>query len=237
MVLRPRNGQLIVISSLEVVLNGGEEQDIPLIQYRLPYSFVIASRLPPRTRSHAEDMDAVDAVDPRPSKLRRTDPGCVGRVGGRLSQGVGPSHPAELSSGDSGGPTNNIPSGTSDPPAASMDNCQLASSEEALISSRQRRQTLNTADDEEAADSRDLVIHRVVPNRGPTIGGPDICIWGSNFPTDNLPLYARFGDNFAHAVGMLSPSFGKHLIASRFLNYLTCSCALSRKLVPQALFQ
>ena len=147
----------------------------------------------------------MDAVDPRPSKLPRTGSGRVGHVGNPLSQGNGPSGLAELSSGDSRGPTNNILSGTSEPPAAPMDNHHPACSAEALISSHQRPQTVNAADDEEA-DARGLVIHNLFPNQGPTVGGKDIYIWGSNFPTDILPLYARFGDNFAHAVGMLSPS-------------------------------
>ena len=102
--------------------------------------------------------------------------------------------------------------------------------------SRQHHQTINAAS-EETADVQGVVVEKVVPNRGPTSGGPEVCILGSNFPTDQVPLYARFGDNFARAVGMLSPSFGKYLIASRFFICLTCSCALSHKLVFQARLQ
>jgi hypothetical protein len=103
--------------------------------------------------------------------------------------------------------------------------------------SGQYHQAVNAADDEGAADGRDLVIEKVVPNRGPKTGGPEIGIWGSNFPTNYMPLYARFGDNFARAVSMLPPSFGIYLIASRILKCLTCSCAVSRTLVFQAQLQ
>lgn len=194
------------------------------------------SKLPPRARSQAEDVDAVDAgaMVPPPFKLPRTGPGRFGRVGNPVSQGVGPFRLDELSSGNSRGPTDHISSGTSGPPAAPVDNYHPVSSAGILMSSRQ---TVNTADDEGAADWRALVIEKIVPNRGPVPGGPEICIWGSNFPIDHMPLYARFGDNFARAVGMLSLSFGKHLIAPRFFKCLTYSCALSRQLVLQVQLQ
>ena len=193
------------------------------------------SKLPPRARSQAGDVDAVDvdAIVPPPFKLPRTGSSRVGRVGNPVSQGVGPFRLDELSSGDSRGPTGHISSGTSGPPAALVETYHPVSFAGILMSSRQCPPTVNTADDEEAADWRALVIEKIVPNRGPVPGGPEICIWGSNFPTDHMPLYAKFGDNFARAVGMLTPSFGKYLIASRFFKCLTCSCALSRQLVLQ----
>ena len=189
-----------------------------------------------RTRDQAEDLDAVDAVVPSPSKLPRTGASRVSRVENPVSQGAGPSGLDELSSGDSRGPTNNISSGTSDPPSA-LDNHHPSSSAGAPMPSFQPNQAVNAASDEETADGRNLVIERVFPNRGPMIGGQDIILLGSNFPTDQVPLYASFGDNFTRAVCLLSPSFGEYLIASRYLNILTCSCALCRKLVLQAWFQ
>jgi hypothetical protein len=45
-----------------------------------------------------------------------------------------------------------------------------------------------------------------------------------------MPLYARFGDNFAPVVGALSSSFGKHLITFRSLKNPTCSRAVCRRL-------
>ena len=66
--------------------------------------------------------------------------------------------------------------------------------------SRQGCQVLNTASDRETADGQEAVIEGTNPSRGPTTGGPVIWISGSNFPA--APLYVRFGDNFAHAVGV-----------------------------------
>ena len=83
-----------------------------------------------------------------------------------------------------------------------------SSPEEALVPSHQCRQTVSTAIVEEAADGWNPVIERINPSQGPTAGRPDIWISGSNFPTGLMPLYVRFGDNFAHAVGVRSPSLG-----------------------------
>ena len=71
---------------------------------------------------------------------------------------------------------------------------------------QQSHQIVNTAGVEETADWPDLVIERTNPSRGPTTGGPEIWISGSNFPTGLTSLYVRFGDKFARAVGVLSPS-------------------------------
>ena len=81
-----------------------------------------------------------------------------------------------------------------------------APSAEAVLPSHQFRQTVNTPSSEGTADWRDLVIDGANPSRGPTTGGPEIWISGSNFPTGLMLLYVRFGDNFARAVGVLSPS-------------------------------
>jgi len=69
--------------------------------------------------------------------------------------------------------------------------------------SRQSRQTVIATSNEETTDGRDTVIERINPSQGPTTGGPEIWISGSNLPTGLTPLYARFGDNFAIAVGVL----------------------------------
>ena len=192
------------------------------------------TRLPPRTRNQAEDVDGVDGVVPPPSKLPRTDSGRVSRVENPVSQGAGPS--GLDASGDSRGPTSNTSPGASEPLTA-VDNHHPSSPAEAPEPSYLLHKAVNAASDEEAVDGRDLVIEGVFPDRGPTTGGPKICILGSNFPTDQMPLYASFGDNFARAVRLLSPSFGYHLIASRYFKCLTRSGALCRKLVFQARFQ
>ena len=192
--------------SLEVILNGGPEQNVPFIQYKLPYFFSIVSKLPSRTRQPAADVDAVGPMVPPPPGLPRRYSGRAGRVGNRASQSTGPSGPETHSSGDSRGPTNSVPSGTSENPVPPMDNRHPVSPAEALVPSHQRRQTVNTASVEGTEDGRDLVIERTNPSRGPTTGGPEIWISGSNFPTGLTSLYVRFGDNFARAVGVLSPS-------------------------------
>jgi len=190
-------------------------------------------KLPPRARIQAEDGDDVDDVVLPAPKLPRTRPGRDSRVSNTTLQSTGRSGVEELPSRHSRRPINSTPSSTSRHPVPSVDNHCPAPSAETLISSRQCRQTTNTADDEEVADGRNLVVEKVVPDRGPKAGGPEIYIWGSNFP-DHVPLYARFGDNFARAVGMLSSSFGKYLIVSSFLKCLPCSRADSRPRVFQA---
>ena len=143
---------------------------------------------------------------PPPSKLPKTGTRRVRRVEKPVSQGAGPSGLDELSSGDSRGPTNNISSGTSDQPVA-MDNYNPTFPAEVPMPSHRPHHAV-AASDEETADGQDLIIEWVSPPRGPMIGGQQIFILGSNFPTDQMPLYASFGDNFARAVCVLSPSFG-----------------------------
>ena len=71
---------------------------------------------------------------------------------------------------------------------------------------RQPLQAVNAARDE-TADGRNVLILQANPCRGPITGGTEIWISGENFPTDQRPLYARFGDNFARGVGVLSLLF------------------------------
>ena len=145
---------------------------------------------------------------PPPSKRPRKCSGRVGRVGNPASQSVGPSGVEELSAGYPTGPTNGTPSGTRRHPVPSVDNHHPASPAEASIPSCQHRQAVNAANDE-AADGQGVVVERVNPKQGPTTGGPEIWISGSNFPTDLRPLYVRFGGNATRAVGVLSSSFVK----------------------------
>ncbi len=168
------------------------------------------SKLPPRTRHQAGDADTVDAVVLPLPKLPRTDSGSIGRVENPASQSTGPSGLGTLSSGDSRGLIHSATSGTSENPVPFVDNRHSASSAEPLIPSQQCHQTVDTAGFEETADWRDLVIDRTNPSQGPTTGGPEIWISGSNFPTGLTSLYVRFGDNFARAVGVLSPSLEKN---------------------------
>jgi len=168
-------------------------------------------------------------VVPPPHKLPKTGSGRANRDRNQASQRAGPPGPDELASGDPRGPEINISPGTSVPPAPPVDTHHPASPVEAPMPSQQGRQVLNAASDRETADGQEAVIERTNPSRGPTTGGPEIWISGSNFPAGLL--YARFGDNFAHAVGVVSPSFGKHLISSRSFKNPTCSLAVCRELV------
>jgi hypothetical protein len=157
-------------------------------------------------RDQAEDIDAVGAVVPPPHKPPRAGSARAGSVRNPAPQRAGPSGSDELSSGDSRDPASSISSGTSEPLQPPVDNHQPASPTEAHIPSHQYLQAPNVASDEGTADGWDAVIQRVNPSRGPMTGGLDIWIVGSNFPTGEL--YARFGDNFAHTVGVLSLPLG-----------------------------
>ncbi len=177
-------------SSLEVVLNGGV---LPL-EYELPYSFIIVPKLPSRTRNRAIDVnDADDMVQP-PYKLPRTS---SGPVGSQASQGVFPPRPDNLSS------TDPSPSGISDPHVAPVDNHRLVSPAGAPVPTRRWRHVVKAVRDE-TAEGRNIVVRNANPRRGPMAGGTEIWIWGSDFPTDWMPFYARFGDNFTRVVGVPS---------------------------------
>ena len=127
-------------------------------------------------------------------------------AGNPASQSTGPSGPNPTSSGNSRGSTNSIPPGASESLVPPMDNRHPVPPAEVVMPSHQCRQTVSTPSGEEITDLRDLVIDGANPSRGPTTGGPEIWISGSNFPTGLMLLYVRFGDNFARAVGVLSPS-------------------------------
>ena len=182
------------ISSLEVVLNGGTEQ---IIQYELPYSFVIVPELPSRTRYRDINVDEVEEVASPPYKMPRMG---SGRVGSSASQRTCPPRPDNISTQGSTGP---ISFGNSEPPSSPVESHHLASPAEASMPSRRRHHAVNAARSE-TADGRNVVVMQTNPRRGPMTGGTEIWIWGSDFPTDPMPLYARFGDNFARVVGVLS---------------------------------
>ena len=233
MVLGPMYGRLMRYSSLKVILNGGPEQNSPLIEHELPYSFSIVTRLPPQPRSRGE---VVGDVAPPPTKRPRTRSRRAGRAGNAAPQSVVSSDPDEISFGDSRGSTNNIPLGTSENLVPPMEHRHPAPPAEAAMPPHQCRQTVNTPSGEETVDGLNLVIERINPCQGPTAGGPEIWISGSNFPTHLMPLYARFGDNCAHVVGV-RPQFGNHLTASRSLFYLACSRVVCLRPMFRAWFQ
>ena len=195
------------------------------------------TRLPPRTRNQGEDVETVGDATPPPNKRPRTRSGHAGRAGNPAPQSTVSSGRDDLSSGDSRGSTNGIPPGTSQNPVPPMNDFHPAPPAEAVMPSHQYHQTVNTPSGEETADGRNLVIESINPSQGPTAGGPEIWISGSNFPTGLIPLYAKFGDNFAYVVGVRPPSFGKYLTTSRSFANLTCSRVVCLKQMFRARFQ
>ena len=84
---------------------------------------------------------------------------------------------------------------------------------------------------EDPMDGQNAVIEGTNPGRGPTTGGIEIYIYGTNLPNSSTPLYARFGENVTRVV---SPSEllrvpGSNLVLSRTpfsLAYYPVSCRL-----------
>ena len=132
------------------------------------------------------NVEKGNEVVPPPFKLPR-----IGswRVGSPASQGVCAPRPDNISTEGSTGPMSFRISGS---PFSSVANHRLPSPV-----------AVNAARNE-TADGRNIVIVQANPRRGPMTGGTEIWIWGSDFPTDLMPLYARFGDNFTRVVGVLS---------------------------------
>ena len=95
---------------------------------------------------------------------------------------------------------------------APADNPRLSSPMEVPMPSSQ---PVAATVEEEATDGRDPELQEANPSRGPTTGGLQIWIEGSDFPTGLMPLYARFGDNFARVVSTLFLLFDHYLIERR----------------------
>ena len=140
------------------------------------------------------NIDGVEDVVSPPYKLGSW------RVGSPASQRACPPRPDNISIHGSIGP---ISLGISEPPVSPVESHHLASPAEAPIPSRRRHHAVNAARGETAV-GRNVLVKQCNPRRGPMTGGTEIWIWGSDFPTDPMPLYARFGDNFARVVGVLS---------------------------------
>ena len=84
---------------------------------------------------------------------------------------------------------------------------------------------------EDPMDGQDAVIKGTNPGRGPTTGGIEICIYGTNLPNGSTSLYARFGKNVARVVSTseLLRVSGFNLVSSRppfSLAYHPVSCRL-----------
>ena len=198
-----------MIHSLEVTLNKHTDQVIPFIQYELPYSFDVVTKLPPRPRNEGEGGDDVDDVDSHPHRAPIMVADRASRVGPTAPQSVGPSSQGQLSSGDSRRPTDSTSSHSNERLMDPTDNPRLPSPREVAIRPRQ------PVTEEETTLGTDPILQEANPSRGPTTGGLQIWIEGSDFPADLTPLYARFGDNFARVVGTLFVSFDHRLIEPR----------------------
>lgn len=169
-----------------------EQQASPIVRFRLPYTFNIVAK---RTRDQLEleDGDNLPAAPRR--NTRRKIPHDNGSATSCSTQG-------QLSSGSSGNldNTGSVPSQTINtalPPTSIQDRASPVPHAE---SSRSIRVSAPSATVEENIDGQDAVIEGTNPGRGPTMGGLEIWIYGSNLPDGSRPLYARFGENVTRVV-------------------------------------
>ena len=172
-----------------------------MVRFRLPYTFNIVAK---RTRDQFELEDGGNLPAPPRRNIRRKSARDNGFARTATSCSVRPSTQDERTSGSSGGLDNvgSIFSQTNNPnflPTGVQDRASPAAHAE---SSRSTRIPLPSAIVEETTDRRDTVIEGTNPGRGPTTGGIDILIYGSNLPDGSRPLYARFGDNVARVVSV-----------------------------------
>ena len=176
-----------------------ERQASPIVRFRLPYTFNIVAK---RTRDQLEleDGDNLPAAPRR--NTRRKVPHDNSSVGTATSCSAGASTQGHLSSGSSGSldNTGSVPSQTINtalPPTSIQDRASPVPHAE---SSRSIRVSAPSATVEGSIDGQDAVIEGTNPGRGPTTGGLEIWIYGSNLPDGSRPLYARFGENVTRVV-------------------------------------
>ena len=172
-----------------------------MVRFCLPYTFNIVAK---RTRDQFELEDEGNLPAPPRRNTRRKVPRENGFVRTATSCSVRPSTQDQRSSDSSGGLDNvvSIFSQTNNPnllPAGVQDRVSPAAQAEL---SRSTRILLPSATVQETMDGRDAVIEGTNPGRGPTTGGLDIWIYGSNLPDDSRPLYARFGNNVTRVVSV-----------------------------------
>ena len=176
------------IISLEVLLCEQEPQDPFTIQYCLPYTFNVVAK---RNREQSPPQRQTRRKTNHHNGPARPATSCSGR----------PSSQDRLSSGSSGGHGN--VTGTSQlnnptvPPASTQD---LASPPPHADSFRPVGISAPPATVEDPMDGQNAVIEGTNPGRGPTTGGIEIWIYGTNLPNGSTPLYARFGENVTRVV-------------------------------------
>jgi len=184
-----------------VLLCDQEQQGSSIVRFRLPYIFNIVAK---RTRDQFELEDGGNLPAPPRRNTRRKAHCDNGFSRTATSCSVRPSTQDQRSSGSSGGLDNvgSIFSQTNNPnslPTGVQDRASPAAHAE---TSRSTRILFPSATVEETMDGRDAVIEGTNPGRGPTTGGLDIWIYGSNLPDGSRPLYARFGDNVTRVVSV-----------------------------------
>ena len=173
-----------------------EPQEPFTLQYRLPYTFnVIAKRTrdqsPPRRHTRRKTNHHNGPARPATS--------CSGR----------PSSQDRLSLRSSGG-LGNV-SGTSQPndptvpPASAQD---LASPPPPVDSFHPVGISAPPATVEDPMDGQKTVIEGTNSSCGPTTGGIEIRIYGTNLPNGSTPLYARFGEHVLVLSVLAASSFG-----------------------------
>ena len=179
-----------------MLLRDQEQQDSFIVRFHLPYTFNIVAK---RNRDQLELEDGSNLPTPPRRNTRKKVPGFV------RSGAAGPSTQGQHSSGSSGSldDVGCIPSQRNNPtflPTGAQDRASPVPHAE---SSHSIRNPLPSAAFEETMDGRDAVIEETNPGRGPTTGGLNIWIHGSNLPGGSMPpLYARFGDNVTRVVSV-----------------------------------
>ena len=166
-----------------------QEQQVPsVVRYRLPYTFNLVAK---RTRHQSP---------PRPNTRRK-----ITHHNGpaRPATSCSVSHPTQdqPESGSSGGVGNvSSTSQTNNPTIPSASAQDLASPAPQVESSHPVGILVPSASFEDPMDGQNAVIEGTNPGRGPTTGGKEIWICGTNLPNDSTPLYARFGENVTRVV-------------------------------------
>ena len=178
-----------------------EQQGSSIVRFRLPYIFNIVAK---RTRAQFELEDGGNPPTPHRRNTRRKVPRDNEFVGTATSCSVRSSTQGQRSSGSSGilDSVGCISSQKDNPSLLPTGVQDRASPAPLAESSRSIRNSLPSATFEETTDGRDAVIEGTNPGRGPTTGGLDIWIYGSNLPDGSTPLYARFGDNVSRVVSV-----------------------------------
>jgi len=178
-----------------------EQQGSSVVRFRLPYTFNIVAKRN-RDQLELEDRDSLPAPPrrkicrrvPHNNSFVRTATPCTVR-------------PSELSTRPSGSlhDVGVIPSQTNNPTLPPTSAQGRVSPTPHAGPSRPLHAPVPSATFEGTMDGQGAVIEGTNPGRGPTTGGLEIWIYGSNLPNSPRPVYARFGDNVTRVVSTMKP--------------------------------